>query len=74
MARPLRVEFEGAVYHITSRGNGRQDIFLGDKDRACFLAVLGDVVGDSRVRPLFSNPVRLNLRSVDLNISRHDRA
>ena len=26
MARPLRVEYPGAVYHITSRGNARQDI------------------------------------------------
>ncbi|HAZ31035.1 TPA: transposase, partial [Candidatus Acetothermia bacterium] len=29
MARPLRIEYEGAVYHIISRGNARQDIFLG---------------------------------------------
>ena len=29
MARPLRIEFEGALYHITSRGNERKDIFQG---------------------------------------------
>jgi len=28
MTRPLRIEFKGAVYHITSRGNARQAIFL----------------------------------------------
>ncbi len=28
MARPLRIEFSGALYHVTSRGNARQDIFL----------------------------------------------
>ncbi|MBC7317957.1 transposase [Candidatus Bipolaricaulota bacterium] len=44
MARPLRIEYEGAVYHITSRGNARQDIFLDDQDRLSFLTVLGDVV------------------------------
>jgi len=44
MARPLRVEYEGAVYHVTARGNARQDIFLDDEDRARFLVVLADVV------------------------------
>ena len=40
MARPLRIEFPGALYHVTSRGNGRADIFLDDADRHAFLAVL----------------------------------
>ncbi|GAB4418444.1 MAG: hypothetical protein OHK0032_14430 [Thermodesulfovibrionales bacterium] len=44
MARPLRIEFPGAVYHITSRGNARQEIFLDDKDFAGFLDVLCFVV------------------------------
>ena len=44
MTRPLRVEFNGAVYHITSRGNARQAIFLGEKDFADFLSVLCSVV------------------------------
>ena len=33
MGRPLRVEFEGALYHITSRGNARQDIYQDKQDR-----------------------------------------
>ena len=33
MARPLRIEFPGAVYHVTSRGNARQDIVADDRDR-----------------------------------------
>ena len=37
MARPLRLEFPGAVYHLTSRGNARQKIFLTDADRELFL-------------------------------------
>jgi len=44
MARPLRLEFEGALYHITSRGNARESIFLDNGDRARFLEILGDVV------------------------------
>lgn len=44
MARPLRLEYEGAVYHITSRGNARESIFLDEGDRARFLEVLADVV------------------------------
>ncbi len=33
MVRPLRIEFAGAVYHVTSRGNARQDIVRDDVDR-----------------------------------------
>ncbi len=44
MARPLRIQFENALYHVTSRGNTRQDIFLDDKDRERFLESLGHVV------------------------------
>jgi len=44
MARPLRVEFPGAVYHITSRSNARQAIFIDDEDRGGFLDVLSIVV------------------------------
>lgn len=42
MARPLRLEFAGALYHVTARGNERRSIFLGDADtdRAAFLDVL----------------------------------
>ena len=40
MARPLRIEFPGAVYHITSRGNDRKEIFGDDLDREAFLEIL----------------------------------
>ena len=43
MARPLRIEFAGALYHLTSRGDRREDIFLDDADRAMFLEVLAEV-------------------------------
>ncbi|WHZ16953.1 MAG: hypothetical protein OJF52_003804 [Nitrospira sp.] len=44
MARPLRLEFSGALYHVTARGNARQDIFLDDEDRQRFLEGLARVV------------------------------
>ncbi len=40
MTRPLRIEYPGAVYHITSRGNARQDIYNEDEDREKFLSIL----------------------------------
>jgi putative transposase len=43
MARPLRIEYPGAVYHVTGRGNARQDVFLCDEDRLGFLAILEQV-------------------------------
>jgi putative transposase len=43
MARPLRLEFPSALYHVTSRGDGREDIYLSDVDRAAWLTVLGQV-------------------------------
>ena len=44
MARPLRLEFPHAVYHVTSRGNARQDIVATDADRRMFLTLLAHVV------------------------------
>lgn len=44
MARPLRLEFPGALYHLTSRGDGREDVFLTAADREAFLQVLAQVV------------------------------
>ncbi len=44
MARPLRLEFPGALYHVTSRGNARLPIFEDDQDRQRFLTILGEAV------------------------------
>lgn len=44
MARPLRIEFPGALYHVTSHGDGRRKIFRDDADRESFLATLTWVV------------------------------
>jgi hypothetical protein len=42
MTRPLRLEFAGGLYHVTSRGDGREDIYLSDADRETWLSVLGE--------------------------------
>lgn len=42
MARHLRIEYPGAYYHVYSRGNQKQPIFLSDDDRFYFLKILGD--------------------------------
>lgn len=42
MARPVRVEFEGAAYHVTARGNERKLLFRDDADRRRFLQTLGE--------------------------------
>ncbi|MFQ5543599.1 MAG: transposase [Nitrospiria bacterium] len=44
MSRPLRIEFPGAVYHVTNRGNARQNIFSNDEDRRQFLSILEKTV------------------------------
>lgn len=44
MARPLRLSFPGAVYHVTSRGNARHDIVADDRDRSQWLSLLAHVV------------------------------
>ncbi len=44
MARPLRLEFPGTVYHITARGDRRKAIFRSDEDRLLFIELLGKEV------------------------------
>lgn len=74
MARPLRIQFEGAVYHITSRGNARQEIFLDDKDRTAFLEVVADVVDRfgliCHAYCLMSNHYHLLIETPEPNLSR----
>ena len=43
MARPLRIEYAEAVYHVTSRGNGSRSIFKDDQDRGMLLNILEEV-------------------------------
>lgn len=43
MARPLRIELSGGLYHVTSRGDRREDIYFTDDDRLMWLEILGQV-------------------------------
>ena len=44
MSRPVRIEFPDALYHVTSRGDRREDIFDDDQDRHSFISTLAQVV------------------------------
>ncbi|MFA6898979.1 MAG: transposase [Desulfurivibrionaceae bacterium] len=73
MARPLRLEFPEAVYHVTSRGNARQDIFIDDSDRERFLAILSNTVHRynwvCHAYCLMDNHYHLLLETLDPNLS-----
>lgn len=73
MARPLRIEFAGALYHITSRGDRREAIFEDDEDRKAFLAVLAEVVERCNwichASCLMTNHYHLVVETVEGNLS-----
>jgi len=74
MTRPLRIEFPGAIYHVTSRGNARRKIFLDDEDRQAFLATLAWVVERfgwiCHAYCLMGNHFHLLIETPDPNLSR----
>ncbi|MBI2358381.1 MAG: transposase [Deltaproteobacteria bacterium] len=74
MARPLRLEFDGATYHVTSRGNAREDIFDDDADRKTFLEVLGKVVNRfhwlCHAYCLMDNHYHLAIETPEANLSK----
>ncbi len=74
MARKLRVEFPGAIYHVMLRGNGRQNIFRSDKDRKRFLKRLKKSADTYNVRVylfcLMKNHAHLVVETPEGNISR----
>lgn len=74
MARPLRIEFAGAVYHIMAHGNGGDAVFRDDEDRAAFLSVLSEVCGEARWRVLcyclMENHIHLVIRTDRPSLSR----
>lgn len=73
MARPLRIEFAGALYHVTARGDRREAIYEDDDDRQAFLRVLGEVVSDfnwvCHAYCLMSNHYHLVIETPDGNLS-----
>lgn len=73
MARQLRIEYPGAVYHVYARGNGRQAIYLDDEDRSSFLLILSDVTDQfnwlCHADCLMGNHYHLEIETPDANLS-----
>lgn len=74
MARPLRIEYAEAVYHVTSRGNARRSIFKEDKDRWMLLDILEEVNDRyhwfCHAYCLMSNHYHLVIETPDGNLSK----
>ncbi|MCU0276736.1 MAG: transposase [Acidobacteria bacterium] len=74
MSRPMRIEFPGAVYHITSRGNEKKKIFLNDRDREVFLDIVQQVKDRFHWRfhsyVLMDNHYHLLIETPEANLSR----
>jgi REP element-mobilizing transposase RayT len=74
MARPLRIEYDGALYHLTSRGNERKAIFKDDTDRQLFLNTLAEVVRRfhwlCHAYCLMDNHYHLVVETPDANLSK----
>jgi hypothetical protein len=50
MARQLRIEYVGAIYQVTSRGNEGKAVFLDETDRIYFLKIMKDVSDEHGVK------------------------
>ena len=74
MSRPLRLEFAGALYHVTARGNRRENIYESDADRHLFLNVLSSVCDRynwlCHAYCLMSNHYHLLIETPDANLSK----
>lgn len=77
MARPLRIEYPGAFYHVTSRGNERKPIFRDDKDRLRFLDILSQAIELFHLRlhayVLMDNHYHLFLETLQGKLNRASR-
>lgn len=74
MARPLRLEYPGALYHVTSRGDRKEDIYDAHKDRYLFLSILADTCDiynwHCHAYCLLDNHYHLLIETPDANLSR----
>ncbi|NEX22029.1 addiction module toxin RelE [Thiorhodococcus mannitoliphagus] len=74
MARPLRIEFAGALYHITSRGDRCEPIYEDEQDQEAFLGVLAEVVERfnwlCHAYCLMTNHYHLIVETVEGNLSK----
>jgi len=58
MPRKLRVEYAGAMYHVMSRGDQGEDIFLDDVDRQDFIKTLAEACQKTAQRPVWAGRVK----------------
>ena len=74
MARPLRIEYDGALYHVTSRGNEQKPIFRDGADRKLFLNTLSQVIDHfhwlCHAYCLMNNHYHLLVETPDGNLSK----
>jgi len=74
MVRPIRIEFSGALYHVTARGDRREAIYEDDADRTRFLEVFGQVAEDfnwiCHAYCLMGNHYHLVIETPDGNLSK----
>jgi putative transposase len=74
MARPIRLEFSGALYHVTSRGDRRESIYENDADRKAYLSVLDSVCERynwlCHAYCLMDNHYHLLIETPDANLSK----
>ena len=77
MARPLRIELAGGFYHVTSRGDRRDDIFDDDADRISWLELFGNVCQRFNWRChaycLMDNHYHIIIETVETNLSKSIR-
>lgn len=74
MARPLRLEFPGATYHVTSRGDRREPVYRDDADRSAHVQVVAAAVDRFEAKVLayclMGNHYHLLIRTREANLSR----
>lgn len=74
MTRPLRLELAGGLYHVTSRGDRREDIYLSDEDRLMWLDTLAEVCARFRWKCYaycqMSNHYHLLIETPEANLSK----
>ena len=74
MARAWRIEYEGALYHVLSRGNEKRNIVTNDDDRRLFLTTVGEMAErfeiDLYIYVLMDNHYHLVFRTNRANLCR----
>jgi len=73
MARPIRIEYAGALYHVTSRGDRREDIFVDNEDRLIWLDIFAQVCSRYNWRChawcLMDNHYHIVIETIEGNLS-----